>query len=299
MKRKLIKQAGQALTITLPIEWIRSNGLKPGDEIEVESVEKDLMLKTRKKTVTGSIKLNTTGFERRTKYNYTNAAYAKGIDEIKLESDKGYYPDLSQDLGYAVISQKGNSFIIRDIGGASFENLDEIFKRVFQMVMGFYESAFEDIFGESKEPFETAEKIDSEINRFVLFLQRQIIKSSHPDPAMGKIMFAYSFALEKIGDEILRLWRTNIQGKVTKNKQVKELVMLSKKGLQKSFEIYYQTSSQNENEMLEIKDTIRKRAINVLNIDADTSKFVTHALNILEDAADLTHLSLMKRISPE
>lgn len=296
MRRKLIKQAGQAVTITLPIDWVRSNGLNPGDEIDVESHEKDLVLKSGKKTITGSIKLNTTGFSRRLKYIYMNAAYAKGIDEIELESDKDYYPDLNQNLGFAVVSQMEDKFVVRDISGVSSENLDDIFKRVFQMIMRFYDVAIEDIFGESKETYETVRKMDGEINRFVLFLQRSIMKLSYPDSSIGRVMFAYSYELEKISDEIVRLWRTSIEGKVKKDKKIKEIFLLSKEGLLKAFETYYQSSSENIKKLMIKKDAIRKKYDQLSNLDTNTAKFVIHAVKIVEDSADLTQLALMKKL---
>lgn len=296
MKRKLIKQAGQALTITLPIEWVRNNGLKPGDEIDLDVHEKDLILRSGKKTVGGSIKLEMAGFPKRMKYTYLNSVYAKGFDEVELEIDKTFYPGLSQNIGFAVVSQRGNKSVIRDISGVSAENLDNIFKRVFQTIIGFYDSAIEDIFGESKEDYKMVMKIDKEINRSVLFLERAIMKQSYPDRSLGKIMFAYSFALEKLGDEVLRLWRTDIQNKVTKNKEVKEFVLLSKKSIEVAFNIYYQSNPEKIKELMNIRDIARKKSMKLLNMDADTTNFLMHAIKIIEDSYDLTQLSLMKKL---
>ena len=188
------------------------------------------------------------------------------------------------------------AYIIRDISGVSSENLDNIFKRVFQMILNFYDQAVDDIFGENKESYETVKQIDGEVNKFVLFLQRSIMKLSYPDPVVGRIMFAYSFALEKIGDEILRIWRTNIENKVKKDKKTKEIILLSKKGLEKAFEVYYQSSPEKVKEIMKIKDSIRKKSIKLLNINPATTKFLMHSVKIVEDSSDLTHLALMKKL---
>jgi len=295
MRRKLIKQAGQALTITLPIEWIRENNLKQGDEIELEITEKDLVLSSGKKIKGDSVKLNTIDFSEKMKYIYMNSIYAKGIDEIYLESDKKNYPDLNQNLGFAAVSQKGNSYIVRDVSGITNENLDDILKRVFQMILSFYDSAIEGIFSRNSEDYEKIRKKDIEINKFALFLQRSIMKKSYPDPVMGKVLFAYSFALEKISDEILRLWRTSLQKKIKKESRVKEIILLSRKSLEKAFEIYYRTSPELIKEMIALREEIRKKSIPLLKMDAETAEFIMHALKITEDCYDLTHLTLMKK----
>nr|MBA4404823.1 hypothetical protein [Nanoarchaeum sp.] len=297
MKRKLIKQAGQAITITLPIEWIRDNGLKAGEEIELEFNEKDLILKSKKKVIGNSIKLDISEFPFRAKYVYINAAYASGVDEINLESDKGYYPNLNQDIGFVIISQEGNNYVIRDVGGLDYQNLDEIFKRAFQMIINFYDSAIENMFSQSKEKYETIQNKDGEINKFILFLQRAIIKMNYSKSADGKIMFAYSFALEKIGDEILRIWRTDINSSVVKDKKIREIIDLSREGLRKAFEIYYQSDPKKVFELLKMREDIRKKSDNCLAINSDTSNFIIHANRILEDAYDITHLALMKKFA--
>jgi len=225
--------------------------------------------------------------------------YAKGIDQIEIEAEKNYYPDLSQNIGYAVVSQKGNNFTIRDVGGISSENLDEIFKRVFQMIIEFYDSAIENIFSSTKESYEKITRMDSEINKFVLFLQRSIMKQSYPDLSAAKILFAYSFSLEKIGDEILRIWRTSIQKKVVKNTKVKEIVLLSRKALEKSFEIYYQSNIDKINEIINIREDIRKKSSGLFNISPETTEFLMHAIKIAEDSFDLTHLALIRRLKTE
>ena len=43
MKRRIIRQANQAYTITLPIEWIRKNNLDKASEVNLEIKEKSLL----------------------------------------------------------------------------------------------------------------------------------------------------------------------------------------------------------------------------------------------------------------
>ena len=296
MRRKLVKQAGQAVTVTLPIVWIRKNGLDPGDEVDLIDKGKSILIKSGKKTVTGSIDLDIKDFSRRMKYVYINSAYALGVDEIDLDTEEGYYHDLSQNMGFALVSQKGDKSIIKDLGGVSPENMDEIFKRAFQMLMEFYDKAVDDIFGDSKENMRTLNKIDGEINKFTLFLQRSIMKLSYPSSTTGRIMFAYSFELEKIGDEILRLWRSSIETKIKKDSKIKDIVLLAREALQKSFEVYYQSSPKKIKELFELKDKTRLKFSKLKDIDSNTTMFLMHAVKIIEDSSDLIPLALMKKL---
>ncbi len=299
MKRKLIKQAGQALTVTIPIEWIRNNGLKAGDEIDLELHGPNLLMKSSQKETESITTINITDLDYRLKFVHINAAYAKGINQVEVDAEKGYYPDLKQNMGYAVVEQKGKHFTIRDISGTTTENLDNIFKRVFQMILRFYDSAIKDVFGENKGTLESINAFDAEINTFSLFLQRSIMKHSYPDTNAGKIMFAYSYALEKLGDEVLRFWRTDIEKKVFMTEAIKEIIFLSKNMLEKAFAVYYNTKSEKIEEMMKLKALIRKKASKLPSLDAHASKLIMHGVRIAEDSFDMIHLALMKKTEPK
>jgi|TARA_B100002003_G_C14127917_1_gene542510 phosphate uptake regulator len=298
LRRKLVKQAGQAFTLTLPIDWIRNNGLEAGDEVNLIDRGKSILVKSGKKTVTGIMDFNIKGFSKRMKYTYINSAYALGVDEIDLETEEGYFHDLSQNMGFALVSQKGEKSIIKDLGGVAPENMDEIFKRAFQMLMEFYDKASDDIFEGNKESIKILNKIDGEINKFTLFVERSIMKLSYPSSTTGRIMFAYSFELEKMGDEILRLWRSGIKLKIEKSKKVKDIVQLGRDALQKSFEVYYQTNHTKIKELFEIKDLVKVKLSKLGKIDSDTMQFLMHAVKIIDDSCDLIQLALMRKIKP-
>ena len=44
MKRKVIKQASQAYTITLPIDWVRQNQISNKSEVDVTVSERSLII---------------------------------------------------------------------------------------------------------------------------------------------------------------------------------------------------------------------------------------------------------------
>ncbi|VVB78400.1 Uncharacterised protein [uncultured archaeon] len=299
MKRKVIKQASQAYTITLPIEWVRQNNISKDSELDINISEKSLIITNFGQIEHKRIKLNVEGLNDRNISRIIKALYANGVDEIELESNENISSSIIKHLhdviGYALVSQKDNKFIIKDLGSANYSDLDEIFKRVFQMILSFYESAIEDIFGKEKETLDTLIARDLEINKFSLYLQRAINKMSYHDPIKGRILFTYSFEIEKIGDEIQRLWRTNIKYKVKKSKELKKLTEQSKEGLEKAFEFYYQFNTKKSEEITLLRDKVRESSMN-LSADKFTTRFIRHIVKIIEEAADLSHLTLMIKL---
>jgi len=301
MKRKIIKQANQAYTLTLPIDWVRQNNLdKKESEVEVNLADKNLIITNPREVSLKKAKIEVNNYGERMISRVVNAFYAKGVDELELVSKKDISSILNkqfhENLGYALVSQEGDSYIIKDVGGSNYGELDEIFKRVFQMILLFYDSAIRDVFGVEKETLESNNSRDEEINKFCLYLERAISKMSYPDPINGRVLFAYSFALEKIGDEIHRLWRTNIKYKVKKTPALKELLELSNKGLSMAFESYYGHKPEMAEEIMKIRDRVREKSMNLLKLDATTARFVRHCVKIVEDAGDLSHLTLIRTL---
>jgi phosphate uptake regulator len=300
MKRKVIKQANQAYTLTLPIEWVRKNNITESSELEVDMIDKSLIIRNTKgveikKKVLKIEKMNSRALSRMIK-----AIYSKGIDELEIicgeEISPEIYSALSETMGFALVSHEKNSYVIKDVGGTNSAELDEVFKRVFQMILLFYDSAIKDVFGKEKEEINNLNNRDLEINKFCCYLQRAISKMSYPDPINGRVLFAFSFALEKIGDEIHRLWRTNIKYKVKKTPALKELVELSNKGLGLSFDLYYQMNSNIAEQIYRTREEVREKSMNLLKLDPHTARFVRHAVKIVEDVADLSHLTFIKNL---
>src|SRR3989338_282246 len=300
MKRKVIKQGNQAYTITLPIEWVRQHKIDKKSEVDMIESGKSLVVNSDNPISGGSVTIDLEGLNDKAIYRIINSLYAKGIDEIIVKSKKDISKPLlragSNNLGFALVSQDKDGYIIRDISGANYTSLDEIFKRVFQMILFFYDSAIEDIFGKEEETQESLTARDLEVKKFCLYLQRAINKMSYQDSINGRILFTYSFELEKIGDEIMRLWRTNIKYDVRKSKKLEEFAGLIKKTLEETFDSYYQFNLKRIEVVHIIRDKIREKSMSLATSHANTMRFIRHLVKIAEECADLSHLTLMRKL---
>ncbi len=299
MKRRIIKQANQAYTLTLPIEWVRKNKLDAGSEVDVKENEKNLIVSSEGETEYKKIKIKFKEINGKIVRLYILALYSKGFDEITIESEKEISSEITNainnTIGFALISQDENVYVIKDINSGNYQHLDEIFKRVFQMVLLFYDSAMNDIFGKEDEKVESLMMRDREVNKFCLFLQRAINKSSYPDVVNSRALFSYSYCLEKIGDEIERLWKTNIKNKIKKTKEFKVLTEMCREILGKSFDLYYRLSPEKIEEIYNYRDEFREKTLDFKSSDKQLNRILRHILKIVEDCVDLTHLDLIMR----
>ena len=297
MRRKVIKQARQAYTVTLPIEWVREHGIEKKAEVDVDIIENSLLITSLNKTKGESVRFSAEGLSERNLYVHLASLYSRGVDEVIVETSKDISTEITRSLrnllGFVLIEQREKEYCLRDLG-LSYPQLDDIFKRVFQMVILFYEAAFKDIFGFQQETLDSLKMRDIEVNKFCLYLQRAINKKSYANTINGRILFTYSFMLEKMSDEIERLWRTNIKYKVFKNKVIKELMIGSKETLARAFDFYYQKNQVLIDRIYRGRDKVREVSMELVKPDLMTARFVHHIVKIAEDAADLTHLALVR-----
>lgn len=296
MKRKVIKQANQAYTITLPINWVRQNKIGKDSELEVEENGRNLFITNSGEVIQKKIKLDVSSLEKRNLFRHINALYAAGYDEIELISNSDISSKIAQILnsliGYVLVSQSKNTFVIKDVGGIGLSDLDEIFKRVFQSLIIFYDSAIKDIFGDESETESSLKNRDLEVNKLCLYLQRAINKFSYSNPLNGRVLFTYSYELEKIGDAILHVWRENIGNNCKKTKELKDVALLSKKCLEEAFDSYYAFNSKNLEKYYDTREEVRKKVSKL----KDFKIMIRNMVQIAESSLDLSHLNLISKL---
>lgn len=300
MKRKIVKQGGSAYTLTLPIDWVRKNKIDEKEEVEVIDSGKSLIINSKGRVDGGKISIDLSDLKERTIHIITSALYSKGIDEIEIKANRNISSTLvnvcANTLGYALVSEEKGVYKIKDVTGEKYEDIDEIFKRVFQMILMFYEAAMKDVLGEQKATLEDLKPRDREVNKFCLYLQRAINKMSYSDAIDGRALFTYAYQLEKIGDEIERMWRANINYKIKKTKPIAEMMQDIKIGLDEVFDSYYMYSPRRIEKVYAFRDKVRDSSLKLGKIDSETSYFLKHLVKIIEESADLTQLTIIRKI---
>ena len=85
MKRKIIRQGHNTLTVTLPSKWAAKNGIKPGDEVDITENETSLVIGSSPKGAGGeSITVDISGLTPPIIWRMISSAYRAGYSEIKV-----------------------------------------------------------------------------------------------------------------------------------------------------------------------------------------------------------------------
>jgi len=183
MKRKLIRQGKNALTITLPAKWIDKKGLAAGDEVEISENNDIIQISSsdnsNKKT---TVVFNSENYEKVLRIGLLSL-YKLGIDEVQVLSQNPKMLNIIQQqidkqlLGYEIISQSHNSCVIKAITEIKEENFDDLIKRLFSIIYNFSESIYDGLKEKDSEILENAYHLDRTVNKTANYISRLILKT--------------------------------------------------------------------------------------------------------------------------
>jgi antitoxin component of MazEF toxin-antitoxin module len=150
MRRKLVKQGQNALTVTIPAIWTKSNHLKAGDEIEIEQIESDLLITTeyKHKKEETKLKLETNDF-----YfikGSIKTLYRLGYDLIEINfktkiQEKHIKETVDTLLGFEIVDEKKDQIVIENITEPMEEKQEVLLRRIFLITKETFEIIINDI----------------------------------------------------------------------------------------------------------------------------------------------------------
>jgi hypothetical protein len=139
MQRKIVEQGAGAHTISLPVQWIRSHNLKPGDNLEIQNFDDDLLIsssskKQKKKSITMTFKRTRESAHR----TFLANAYRAGFDSITLmyngkEKDIRDIVDHFM-IGFELFKQADGTYLIESISEPSYDNFENIILKQFFLI---------------------------------------------------------------------------------------------------------------------------------------------------------------------
>ncbi|MBT4166397.1 AbrB/MazE/SpoVT family DNA-binding domain-containing protein [archaeon] len=270
MKRKIIKQGHNTLTMTLPAEWSKKLNLKAGDEVDLVEDSGSLIINGKQNNGFKSTTIDITGLSVPMLWRFFQSAYREGYDEIKLKYDPnindydGVYNFYVNRFGYSqekegqtkksvldMISELVNRFIgmevidcgegycvIREMGDISSKEFDNSLRRIFLLILDLFDKMI-DLIGKNKIGdmgiCKTLYTMDINVDRFIDYCCR--INNKIRDSSFQKnkpVMFSTLYIMELLGDEFKYMGTHLARSK----KKVDEILDFAEK-VKDHFEMYY------------------------------------------------------------
>jgi phosphate uptake regulator len=207
MERKIVKQGGSTMTISLPAEWTRKFGLADKDVVHVAEVEKNLIISTDKFISSKESTVDVRGRSNSYLARKIFGLYQIGEDKITIlyekSQDEYISKVVSQLIGFATMSKIKDRVVIEDIAGVSSVDFENVYKRCFLILVEQYD--FLEMKIRDGESLDSLDKLDYNLNQFTDFALRYLSKRGHEIFRKTPAYYHIISQLELIGDVMTRV----------------------------------------------------------------------------------------------
>lgn len=232
MKRKIIKQGHNTLTITLPSKWAKRFNVCAGCEIDLIERANGLFIATTKINDSKKTAIEVDGMDIPTIWKHLMSVYREGYDEVlikfspnlKLENpykfftkhsfDRKYQSQRKDDVSYEVLSkfidrfigwevvEHGEDFLlVREMGELTTREFDSSLRRIFLILEQMSEETLKAVKENKTSILKHMHDVDISLDKFMDYCIRVLNKTGSKDPQQSSLIFSSLFILEMLGDE--------------------------------------------------------------------------------------------------
>ncbi len=277
IKRKIIQQGHNTLTITLPKQWCDKHQIKPQEELEVSEQGEVLSIVPPRNLRLPEITLDVKGLTPILIWRNVVAAYRNGYDEFKVffdnPADKKRYTAFSYNTinflytkgnskepvlspmeviqmavnrcpGIEIIDQKENWCVIKEMGETTYKEFDNALRRIFLLLISLADEILREINTKGRQDvLKSIHIVDTNIDRFTDFCLRVLNKKGYVDFRKTSTMYAILFLLELVGDELKKIGIHLLEAKKITSK-TEELFQTAHEKIREFYTLFYNFSNE-------------------------------------------------------
>jgi phosphate uptake regulator len=302
VKRKVSLIGPSTLMVSLPSKWVKEFGVRKGDEVEVNTSGKNLVIETSGLKKGEVLDLDLSGSNANLIRYVLYSAYRSGSNEIKVKFEdekvidnntgkKVFVLDVIADIvdsvvGIEIMVQKKDYVLIKEISTLNHEEFMNTLSRIFITLVNTSSDIKDAIEEKNKIILERILKMtDKKINRFCDFCFRVINKGGVVESKKSPQYYSIISALEEIGDVLKNICSLALQKeiKVSLIKDVNEL-------LENIYRLFCEYKKEKLVEIYSLKDKIKQLKIEgdikreICGLSEGCSKIMSEiiSLNMLE-----------------
>jgi len=207
MKRKVVKQGSATYTLSLPARWVKDFGIKEGDMLDVEESGKELIVSPELVKAEKKSEVDVSGFSPSLIRRHITSLYIRGTDEITMtfsdpKTAKIIQQMTSSLIGMAVVEQRRNAVIVKEVSIPKYEEIDSLLRRLFFSIKSFGDESLEKIREKDLEGLKEMDQIEQYgTNRLAYLCLRILNKEGYKEFSKTSAVFDTVRFLENIGDE--------------------------------------------------------------------------------------------------
>lgn len=268
MKRKVIKQGHNTLTVTLPAKWVKENNLLPGAEVELLEKDRDLLITTQNTDVSKKATIRVMRPKRLVSRHIFNL-YRKGVDEIRIHYDdpiiiKDIYKFIPLLMGFEISVQGTDHTVIRNVLSIKDKEFDSSMRRYLLVTKSLAEESYNALKAGEIEKLEGIMELEKVQNRLYLFLSRTV--SKRPDIVKEPLLhYLFIQRVEDLADDYKYLLGYMIENKMKKlSTEVLGLLMKANQLLFLLYDYYYKYDLKTAHAILEGKKKLMTQGMKLL-----------------------------------
>jgi phosphate uptake regulator len=332
MRRKVIKQGHNTLTITLPSGWSKDNNIKPGNELFLKEDGNKLYISTKKNGEHERVNVDVTGMDIPLIWKYFMSIYREGYDEIRVNFDPNVRYDspykffshekidhkyttsikktpmeilreiTNRFIGLEIIEQHRDNCIIKNMVEFSSKEFDVTLRRIFLLIKHMFDVINESIKTNNPDLVINIHDEDINIDKFHDYCSRILNKTGLQNSRKHSLYFSTLYLLELIGDELKSASHHLLS--LEKNKKMNNLRPLAQPTVD-IFSLYYNLFYNfSKEKVIEISELDKKSYFTLpdayqkskktgkSNLDDDEREVFNHFRRIMRFVNALTELRI-------
>ncbi|MFA6022666.1 MAG: AbrB/MazE/SpoVT family DNA-binding domain-containing protein [Candidatus Pacearchaeota archaeon] len=233
MRRKVIKQGHNTLTITLPNEWVKRFSIQPGSEVDIIEKDNGLFINSEKNHIIKRAEFDITGMDIPTIWKYFMSIYREGYSEVLVKFEPNIqidnpYKFLSQHklsiklnkktekkpiiealqgfvnrfIGFEIVEHGKDYILIKEMGEMTSKEFDNSLRRVFLLIQEMAEETEEAIRTNNPKILSHMYDVDINLDKFHDYCIRVLNRQGYKETRKTSLLFATLYLLELTGDEL-------------------------------------------------------------------------------------------------
>jgi len=219
---------GTTHVLSLPMAWVKEQGLKKGSEVEISTAGKNLLIHSeeikKKSKITLTVKKGELFLRR-----YLTMLYIMGYDEIEIRFEEKAHIARLKDrlyelLGFELVEQSDHHYVIKNVASTIEDEMPVMLKRTFFMVGQIAKDIGEAYQKKDLDKLQECADMEPLVDRITNFCKRAINKEGESERSKATYLFMIIENLEKISDYYARLCTYLVHQKISPSLSIKKLM---------------------------------------------------------------------------
>jgi phosphate uptake regulator len=297
VKRKIIQIAGSTCLVSLPREWIQRQGIKKGDEVEIDEQGSKVVVSTESHSAPQKMIISPDKFGRFYPHQLS-AAYHLGFEDVEIVySDKKTLSQvqdrITNCIGYEIVDQGDNFCRIKSISHASMDEFDQILRKIFLLLLSMGKNISDLL--DKKEYSKLAEVKVLEVtnNKLTDFCKRVLNIQGYKEFNKLTTMYTIVTYLEMMADE----YRDVCDHLSASKGRLSNDLLVDFKEVNEVFSLFYQSfykfSGDNVEKVFEKGRPLKRRVVDKMSKTKGDDVIVLHAIgNIMTIIYELENANI-------